>query len=119
MEIAEYLQQEWYSCSDSKDKSKVFGYISKIKREKKFDGSNIAKLNDRYLSILAKKYLGLNKGDTDYQMFIAKMHELQCKYSKKSSEKRKLLQRRHTLTPKRRQKQKKEAINAKKVKKLL
>ena len=83
MEIAEWLQMNWYTTNSKQNKTKLLTYINKIKREKKFNGENIYKLNDRGLKVLAQRYLGLRKGDNDYKIFINRIRELQTKYSAK------------------------------------
>eukprot|EP01084_Bolivina_argentea_P305391 527571_1 len=83
MEIAEWLQLNWYKNQDYKNNTQLLSHINKIKREKKFNGQNLETLNNRRIIILAKRQLGLKKGDKDYKIFIKRIHELQSKYSSK------------------------------------
>ena len=81
MEVAEWLQLNWYTNNTANNKTKLMKYINKIKREKKFDGKNLYKLNERDIKILAKRQLSLKKGQNDYKIFINRINELQIKYS--------------------------------------
>eukprot|EP00485_Elphidium_margaritaceum_P010419 CAMPEP_0202710244 /NCGR_PEP_ID=MMETSP1385-20130828/22251_1 /ASSEMBLY_ACC=CAM_ASM_000861 /TAXON_ID=933848 /ORGANISM="Elphidium margaritaceum" /LENGTH=986 /DNA_ID=CAMNT_0049369735 /DNA_START=60 /DNA_END=3020 /DNA_ORIENTATION=- len=92
MEIAEWLQLHWCDAEQknsdrNNNNNKLLTYINKIKREKKFDGKNLCIMSERDLKILAHRYLGLQKHDTDYDRFLAHMHMLQSTYAHKAREK--------------------------------
>jgi len=72
MAVAEWLRANWQQC----DSRKRPVYLAKIKRERKFDGKHLAKLDARQLKVLARRSLGLKKGEADYESFLHTMHRL-------------------------------------------
>lgn len=75
MEVAKWLRDNWQQC----DSRKRPVYLAKIKRERKFDGKHLAKLNERGLKLLARRSLGLKKDEADYESFLQAMQRLQAR----------------------------------------
>eukprot|EP01083_Nonionella_stella_P137055 417113_1 len=81
IEIADLVEEEWNRNRNmNQNTAKVLSYVHKIKRERKFDGKHLSKLNDRNLNILAQRCLGLKKGGSDYKLFMHCMRQLKRTY---------------------------------------
>eukprot|EP01084_Bolivina_argentea_P100414 180308_1 len=81
IEIADFVEEEWNRNRNmNQNTAKVLSYVHKIKRERKFDGKHLSKLNDHNLNILAQRCLGLKKGGSDYKLFMHCMRQLKRTY---------------------------------------